>query len=156
VQVLTLAPDRQSPVLCGRTIQTRSGPTDPTERENKKRVINEHIVVSGSRLADNEVEFLYQFVVQYARFRGLEEQTKKNTTGWSSDGRYSRTEVTDYFFDLGSVAILVQSNYRDDDGQSGAARHDVPMKARPVIDWFREHHRLRMLDNVRDLVSFIV
>lgn len=129
---------------------------DPAERGRKKREIDEHIAIGRSRLTDNEIEFLYQFIVQYDRFSDLQDLVTTTHRGFSSDGRYTRRTETRFNFDLNAVAIHVDWAYRDDDGQEGEGGNDVEMSAREVINWFRENHRLRLLDGVRDIVALIV
>ena len=45
----------------------------PSEKTEKKKLISREIELGSSRLRDNEVEFLYQFVTQYDRFIGITE-----------------------------------------------------------------------------------
>ena len=55
----------------------------PSEKTEKKKLISREIELGSSRLRDNEVEFLYQFVTQYDRFIGITE-TIESTHGGSS------------------------------------------------------------------------
>lgn len=62
----------------------------PSEKTEKKKLISREIELGSSRLRDNEVEFLYQFVTQYDRFIGITETIESTHDGSSSDGKYTR------------------------------------------------------------------
>lgn len=127
---------------------------NPSEKDEKKRLIDRSVELGSSRLRDSEVEFLYQFVTQYARFIGITETLKSCHDGWSSDGKYTRWEEYTYSFGSNEVGICVEESYHDDDGQSG--RHDkVIYNAREVINWFRSNKHRRSFDSVRDICDLI-
>ena len=117
-------------------------------------MIDSYIEIGNSRLKNDEVEFLYQFVTQYDRFIGITETIRNSYTGWSSDGKYTRWEKYTYSFEKNEVSIYVEESYHDDDGQGG--RHDeVINTAREVINWFRDYKHRRPFDSVRDICDLI-
>jgi hypothetical protein len=124
------------------------------EKSEKKRLIGEHIRVNGSRLRDNEVEFLYQFVTKYNRFIRIADTIKTSQTGWDSDGKYTRWKEYAYSFRRSHLGVYVEESYRDDDGQSGSYPKFID-DARGVINWFREHKHLKPFDAVRDICDLI-
>ena len=127
----------------------------PSEKNEKKRLIGEALEIGSSRLRDNEVEFLYQFVTQYDRFIRITETINSSYESWSSDGKYTRWEVYTYYFGTNDIGIYVEESYHDDDGQSGEYPELIIDKARDVINWFRDHKHRRAFDGVRDICNLI-
>ena len=127
----------------------------PSEKNEKKRLIGEALEIGSSRLRDNEVEFLYQFVTQYDRFIRITETINSPYESWSSDGKYTRWEVYTYYFGTNDIGIYVEESYHDDDGQSGEYPELIIDKARDVINWFRDHKHRRAFDGVRDICNLI-
>ncbi|MFF1897129.1 hypothetical protein [Streptomyces sp. NPDC058206] len=110
------------------------------DRNEKKRLrgrIGEHLDVSVARLTDDEAVFLSDFIDEYGeKHRGRTETRTSSHTGWSSDGKYVRTDkFTDTFTD--EVGIRTDHEYWDDDGQSGQSTHDIK-DARGILNWFKE------------------
>ena len=127
----------------------------PSEKTEKKKLISREIELGSSRLRDNEVEFLYQFVTQYDRFIRITETINSSYESWSSDGKYTRWEVYTYYFGTNDIGIYVEESYHDDDGQSGEYPELIIDKARDVINWFRDHKHRRAFDGVRDICNLI-
>ena len=117
-----------------------------------KRFIGE-IDATGSRLKENEKQFLEAFSAQYDRFRGIEQTVESKYTGWSSDGRYTRNTKTKHSFGNDKMSITVDESYKDDDGQTGSSSSPVDLKARKLINYIKENRNLEMFDDVRDIVD---
>lgn len=110
------------------------------DRNEKKRIrdyIGEHLDVSGTRLTDDEAIQLRDFIDQYDEsYKGRSETRRSSHAGWSSDGKYTRTEeFTDSFTD--EVGLRRDYGYHDDDGQSGESSH-VVRDARGILNWLRD------------------
>lgn len=109
------------------------------DRDEKRRLrehIGEHLDVSGARMKDDEAEFLGSFIDDYDSYRGRSETRTSSFDGWSSDGKYTRTEEhTDTFTD--EIGIRQDYSYRDDDGQSGSSSTEV-RDARGILNWFKD------------------
>ncbi|CZQ88996.1 Hypothetical protein Tpal_1078 [Trichococcus palustris] len=127
----------------------------PSEKTEKKRLIGEVLEVGSSRLKDNEVEFLYQFVTQYDRFIGITETIRRCHDSWSSDGKFTRWEYYTYSLGRNDVGICVEESYHDDEGKSGEYPKVIIYKARDVINWFRDYKRQKSFDSVRDICNLI-
>lgn len=113
-------------------------PVDPSEKKRNREFIGEHLDVSRARLKDDEVEVLRDFIENYDdEYRGRSETRTSSYTGWSSDGKYTRTEeFTDTFTD--DVGIRQDYSYKDDDGQTGASSRHVN-DARGILNWLKDH-----------------
>ena len=127
----------------------------PSEKTEKKKLISREIELGSSRLRDNEVEFLYQFVTQYDRFIGITETIESTHGGSSSDGKYTRRKEYTYSYEENRIDICVEESYHDYDGQSGEYPELIIDKARDVINWFRDHKHRRAFDGVRDICNLI-
>lgn len=111
------------------------------DRSEKKRVrdhIGEYLDVGKTRMSDDEAAQLGDFVDNYDEvYRGRTESRTSSFTGWSSDGKYTRTEeFTDTFTD--DVGIRQDYSYRDDDGQTGGSS-SVVKDARGILNWIKDH-----------------
>jgi hypothetical protein len=80
---------------------------------------------------------LTDFVDGYEEtYRGRSETRRSSHDGWSSDGKFVRTEeFTDTFTD--NIGIRRTCKYHDDDGQSGESSTEFK-DARGVLNWFRD------------------
>jgi hypothetical protein len=116
---------------------SREGPVDRSEKKRLRDHVGEHLDVSGARLTDDEAAFLSDFVDEYdEKYRGRTDSRTTSYDGWSSDGKYTRTETfTDTFTD--DVGIRRHHEYRDDDGQSGTSSNEIT-DARGILNWFRD------------------
>lgn len=123
--------------------------TDPP-----KRSIGE-IDATGSRLKRNEKQFLEALSAQPERFKGKEQTVESKFTDWSSDGKYTRHTKTKHRFGDDNMSITVEESYEDDDGQTGSSSSTVELKARSIINYFRENRDLEMFDDVRDIVDLL-
>ncbi len=116
---------------------SREGKVDRNEKKRLRERIGEQLDLSGVRLTDDEAVFLSDFIDEYdEKYRGRRETRTRSYPGWSSDGRYVRTEkVTDTFTD--EVGIRTDQEYWDDDGHSGQSTHYIK-DARGILNWFKE------------------
>ncbi len=110
------------------------------DRNEKKRLrdhIGEHLKIGRTRMTDDEAEFLVDFVDNYdEKYQGRTESRESSYTGWSSDGKYTRSEqFTDTFTD--EIGIRQDHSYRDDDGQTGESSTLI-RDARGILNWFRD------------------
>ena len=108
------------------------------DRHEKKRLrdyIGEYLDVSSTRLTDDEATFLSDFLDEYDEtYKGRMFTRTRSRPGWSSDGKYTRSETfTDTFTD--DVGIRQDYEYQDDDGQNGRSTK-VITDARGILNWF--------------------
>jgi hypothetical protein len=114
------------------------GNVDRNEKKKLRELIGEHLDVSNARLTDHEAGFLYDFIEDYDdKYRGQSETGRSSRDGWSSDGKYTRTEELTHTF-TDDIGIRVDYQYRDDDGQTGASSREIK-DARGILNWFRDH-----------------
>lgn len=110
------------------------------DRNEKKRLrerIGEHIDVSGTRMSDDEATFLAGVIDNYdEQYRGESSTKTSSFTGWSSDGKYTRTETRSHTF-TDDIGIREDYKYQDDDGQTGT-ESKVIKDARGMLNWFQE------------------
>lgn len=94
---------------------------DKKEKNEKKRVISEHIDLKNGRFKDDEVDTLHELATKREKYNGQTKTIKHKFDGWSSDGKYTREEETTYTFkgDDEGVRIEEKYHYHDDDGQKG-------------------------------------
>jgi hypothetical protein len=111
---------------------------DRSKKKQFRDYIGEHLDVSGTRLTDDEAGFLKDFIDDYDEtYRGKSETRTSSHVGWSSDGKFTRTEeFTDTFTE--DIGIRRDYRYLDDDGQSGETSDQIK-DARGILDWFRNH-----------------
>lgn len=124
------------------------------QKERPKRFIG-GIDATGSRLKENEKQFLEEFSTQYDRFSRLNQTVKYEGKSWDSDGWYRYTTKTKHSFGDDKMSITVDESYKDDDGQSRSSSLPVELKARNVINYVRENRDLKMFDDVRDIVDIL-
>ncbi|MFI9117465.1 hypothetical protein [Streptomyces venezuelae] len=108
------------------------------DRHEKKRLrdyIGTYLDVSSARLTDDQATFLSDFLDEYNEtYRGRTFTRTRSRTGWSSDGKYTRSEtLTDTFTD--DVGIRQDYEFQDDDGQNGSSTN-VITDARGILNWF--------------------
>ena len=66
---------------------------DRNEKKRLREAIGERLDVSNARLSDDEAELLHDFVEDYDdKYRGQSTTRTSSHVGWSSDGKYIRTE----------------------------------------------------------------
>ncbi|MFC8722473.1 hypothetical protein [Kitasatospora sp. NPDC057198] len=111
---------------------------DPRERQQRRNYIGEYLDVSSTRLRDDEVMFLCEFIETYDQtYRGVTKTRTKPGRGWGSDGKYTYSETYTYTF-TDDVGIREDYQYQDDDG--GKRENTMVIKdARGVLNWFREN-----------------
>jgi hypothetical protein len=106
---------------------------DRGEKARMRGYIGQHLDVSGTRLSDYQAQRLVDFIDDYDQYRGRSFTKNSTHTGWSSDGRYVRSEtIVDTFTD--AVGIHREHSYRDDDGQEGS-HAQIIATARGILDW---------------------
>lgn len=107
------------------------------EKKQAREFIGRFINVSRSRLTDVETEFLLDFIHRYnSDFRGRFLRHKSSNSGWDSDGKYTRTEITTYTF-TPHIGIEEHQTVRYDDGQNDEYRTQIT-DARGILNWFRK------------------
>lgn len=110
---------------------------DRKEKKEKKNLISKHLDTSNSRLKDEEVDFLHDFVNNYDdEYKGKSKTKKSSYDGWSSDGKYTRWEEKTSTF-TEDIGIREEYKYHDDDGQSGGNTKEIK-DARGIINWFKK------------------
>ena len=121
----------------GLTSESKGFSVDRNEKKRTRDKIGEHLDVSGTRLTDHEAGFLSDLIDNYDEtYRGKSETRRSSHPGWSSDGKFVRTEeFTDTFTD--DIGIRQDYSYQDDDGQSGQSSTEI-RDARGVLNWFRD------------------
>lgn len=108
------------------------------EKKEKKDFISKHLDTSNTRLKDEEVDFLCNFIDEYDdKYKGQTRTKKSSYKDWSSDGKYTRWEENTYTFS-DDIGIHEEYNYHDDDGQSGEYSSYIK-DARGVLNWFKKH-----------------
>lgn len=111
---------------------------DNKEKKEKKDFINRFLDIGNSRLKDEEVDFLHEFINNYGKeYKGKSKTKKSSYDGWSSEGKYTRIEEDKYTF-TEDVGIRHDHKYHDDDGQRGEYT-DLIKDARGIINWFKKH-----------------
>jgi hypothetical protein len=114
------------------------GNVDRNEKKKLRERIGEHLDVSNTRLTDDEAGFLHDFIGDFDdKYRGQSETRRSSRDGWSSDGKYTRTEELTHTF-TDDIGIRVDYQYRDDDGQTGESSREIK-DARGILNWFRDH-----------------
>jgi len=109
---------------------------------NQKKLLRErigvHLDVSGTRLSDDEALELSEFIENYdSSYKGKSVTFRNRTTGFSSDGKYVRNEVSTYTF-TDEMRIRKEYSYEDDDGQSDGTTTYI-RDARGVLNWLRQN-----------------
>ena len=111
---------------------------DRNEKKKRRELIGEYLDVSNARLTDDEAGFLlHDFIEDYDKYRGQSEARQSSHDGWSSDGKYTRSEELTHTF-TDDIGIREDYQYRDDDGQTGASSREI-RDARGILNWFRDH-----------------
>ena len=124
-----------------------------SEQEKPQKFIGS-INVTGSRLKANEKQFLEEFSERYAEISGKEKTEESKSTGWSSDGKYTRYTHTKHSFEDDKIAITISSSYEDDDGQTGGDKTSLE-NGRDIINYVRENRNSEMFDDIRDVVDIL-
>lgn len=110
------------------------------DRKEKKRLrekIGEHLDVEQTRMTDDEAVMLSDFIDDYGDYRGRSHSETHSYDGWCSDGKYTRTETTEYTF-TDEPGVRVDYEYHDDDGQEGSSS-SVISDARGMLDFLKKH-----------------
>ena len=109
---------------------------DRNEKKKLRESIGERLDVRDARLSDDDALFLAGFLENYDdKWKGQSGTRRSSSKGWSSDGRYTRTEDYTYTF-TDDVGIREDRRYHDDDGTSGEWSREIK-NARAILDWFK-------------------
>ncbi len=110
------------------------------EKKHAREFIGRFIDISRSHLTDDETKFLLDLIHGYdSDFRGRSLTHNSSNQGWSSDGKYTRTETTTYTF-TPHIGIEEHQTVRYDDGQNDEYRTQIT-DARGILNWFRKFGR---------------
>ena len=92
------------------------------EKAEKKEVIGRSIDLGNGRFKDDEVNSLYNLVENIDSYNGKSYSSHSQSTGWCSDGKYTRdmTTTTGIVSDEDGIRVEVRRDYHDDDGTSGS------------------------------------
>ncbi len=111
---------------------------DQKEKKEKKNLISKHLETKNTRLKDEEVDKLFNFVNEYDdKYKGKSKTKKNSYDGWSSDGKYTRWEEHKSTF-TEDIGIREDYKYHDDDGQKGEQSKEIK-DARGVLNWFKKN-----------------
>jgi sucrose-6-phosphate hydrolase SacC (GH32 family) len=110
---------------------------DRSEKTRLREYIGGHLDLSATRLSDHQAQRLADFIDGYDAYRGQSFERSSSHRGWGSDGRYVRHETTVDTF-TGTVGILREYSFRDDDGQEGRSTQNITT-ARGILDWLDAH-----------------
>ena len=111
---------------------------DRNEKKEKRSFISQYLDTSNTRLKDDEVDFLYDFINEYDnKYKGKTSIETRRHDGWSSDGKFTRTIINTSTYN-DDIGIHMENSYYDDDGQSGNSSSDIK-NARGILNWFKEH-----------------
>lgn len=95
------------------------------DKKSKRNYISTYIDTSKSRLKDDEVDTLCDFIDEYEeKYRGKSQVYKSSYDGWNSEGKYTREEEITYTFN-DDISIHEEYSYHDDDGQFGHQSRDI-------------------------------
>ncbi len=91
-------------------------------RTVKRNRIGRDLDLSGTKLRESDVEILYDLVTNINDLLGETRTTRGSYTGFSSDGKFIRTESDTYTIcqDDGGIFVDHHHEYHDDDGDSGS------------------------------------
>jgi len=115
---------------------------DRNQKKKVREVIGECLDVSKARLSDDDARFLLGFVEDYDdKWKGQSRTRQSSHKGWSSDGKFTRTEECTYTF-TDDVGIREDCQYHDDDGRTGGSSREIKdargiLNARGILDLFK-------------------
>ena len=91
-------------------------------KKEKKEIIGRSIDLANGRFTDKEVDSLYNLVQNIDSYKGKSVSHHSSSTGWCSDGKYTRdmTTTTGIISDDSGIRIETRRDYRDDDGTEGS------------------------------------
>lgn len=109
---------------------------EKSKKKEMRNKISERLDVTKTRLSDDDAIFLNDFLDNYEdKYQGKTNTETTSYTGWSSDGKYTRTTTTVTRF-LDDPGIEITESYQDDDGQSGESHRHI-QDARGILNWFK-------------------
>lgn len=109
---------------------------DKKERESMRQRIGEDIDLKGSRLKDSEVESLFGLVTSIGDNLGRTKTMSDTYTGFSSDGKFTRTETDIYTISRDEKGFFIGHHHEnhDHDGDGLNSVYDERIdRARDVI-----------------------
>lgn len=90
---------------------------DKKEKTEKRNVIAKALDLSNTRLKDDEVEKLFDFVSNPEKYNGKSKTHRTWREDWDHDGKYERTITDEYTLVNNSEAVGVQLHSEtSDDG----------------------------------------
>ncbi|MDO4500699.1 MAG: hypothetical protein Q4B60_05420 [Erysipelotrichaceae bacterium] len=111
---------------------------DKKEKKALRDKIRQHIDLDNTRLSDYDANILNDFIDNYDKEYSGKTVTKTNEyDGWSSDGKYTRTELNRYTFNE-QIGIRHDYEYHDDDGQSGNYS-EIIETGRGILNWLKNN-----------------
>ena len=111
---------------------------DRKAKQEKKRIIGQAVDLANGRFKDDEVDTLLGIVENPDKYDGLSKTYKYSSTGWYSEGKYTRDETTTYTVHNDETGISIDEHYefQDDDGYSGG--HDKTYNTgREILNIFK-------------------
>lgn len=92
------------------------------EKKEKKEAIGRHIDLANGRFKDEDVDSLYNLTSNIDSYKGKSISSHSSSTGWCSDGKYTRdmTTTTQIVSDDDRIYVETRRDYHDDDGTSGS------------------------------------
>lgn len=113
---------------------------DKKEKNEKKRIISEHIDLGNGRYKDDEVNILHELATNREKYNGHTKTIKDKYVGWSSDGKYTREKETTYTFIGDDEGVRIEEKYQshDDDGQRDASDR-VHNNGREILNLYKSH-----------------
>lgn len=90
-------------------------------KKEKKQIISKSIDLANGKYKDEEVDRLYDMVTNPDSYIGKSKTMNRSSSGFSSDGKYSREEKRTYTINKenGKISVDFDYEYHDDDGDSG-------------------------------------
>lgn len=109
---------------------------DRKEKLAKKAIIGESIDLANGRFKDQEVDRLYDLVMNQDEYNGMSREYHSSHDDWCSDGRYTRHTDETYSFvsDDDGVRVEYDSHYWDDDGDGSGEYHETYDTARGILN----------------------
>lgn len=121
-----------------------------------REYVNNNFDVIGTRLKDNECEFLYAFKKNIGKFINLAIKNIESHSGSSSDGKYEMTTETFLsFLNNGGIKKLVKTHF--DDNTSFPDEKIVSNNARTIINTIKEvlPKNYKAFDSVKDIIDIL-
>ena len=99
------------------------------DKTEMRQIIEQKIALGNSRFQEADLLLLFDIVTNICSYSRKTKTIKSQHTGWSSEGKYTRTEVNTYsIHDGNKITARCDYSFHDDDGESGKSVHiyDLP------------------------------